>query len=345
MSMMESEAKSAHQAVRRQLERNQAVWEEVSRVLEERGVTTAVTLARGSSDHAAAFGRYLFEVELGLLASSAAPSVYTVYERDFLCSNCLLVSISQSGQSPDLCAPAAKAAKAGAVAVALVNGEDSPLAAVSGYSAPLLAGEERSVAATKSYIASLAALLHFTAVRRGDQELLEALRRLPDALAEAADMDWGPCVEALKQAKDVYTLGRGYGFAVALEGALKLKETSAMHAEAFSSAEVLHGPFELVRTGFPVLIFAQNDASLPGVLELVERMTSMGAQTILALPEAGASSAPVCSMRMPLPESLHPLLDPLLAVQGFYIMAARLAEARGLDPDHPHNLSKVTRTK
>ena len=301
-----------------------------------------VTCARGSSDHAATFGRYLIDTSLGILTSSASPSVSSVYGARQDLEQCLFLVLSQSGKSPDLLAAAAAAKESGAVVVALVNAEDSPLAAVADHVIPLKAGEERSVAATKSYICALAALLNLVAHWSDDATLKEALRILPAELAAAWDQDWHAMVKLLTPAKNLFVLGRGLGLGVAQEAALKFKETCGLHAEAFSSAEVRHGPMALLRQdmpgqGLPVLMFAQDDETRAGLESLAEELSLGGIDVLLA--GGHAKNATTLPAR-PAPAAIAPLL----CAQSFYRAAATLAVARGFDPDHPPHLKKVTET-
>lgn len=348
MTLMEQEAGSTPAKIADQLKANLSLWKAIVAEIKQKEPSFAMTVARGSSDHAATFAKYVLETQLGLMTCSAAPSVFTLYDTPYQNNKSVVLGLSQSGQSPDLCETLSRATESGAVTLALVNEKDSPLAESARFVVPLHAGKERAVAATKSYIASLVALVQFTAVYKEDKVLLEALEKLPEALNQAANTDWSVCIDALLSANSAYVIGRGYGFSVAQEAALKFKETASIHAEAFSSAEVLHGPFALVKPQFPVLIFAQNDVSLKGTIELVSKMTSMGAATLFALPRIADMTLPVelsCSATLPLPESLHLLLDPIVSIQAFYMMAARLAVQRGMNPDQPDNLKKVTETR
>ena len=294
-----------------------------------------VTCARGSSDHAATFARYLIETKAGVLTSSAGLSVSSVYDASPNLEGALVLAISQSGKSPDLLAAVKAAKAAGAYAVALVNVVDSPLAELADEVIPLHAGPELSVAATKSYIAALVAITQLIAAWTEDAELTKALSSLPTALAEAWTLDWSSAVERLKLARNLYVLGRGVGFAVALEAALKFKETCGLHAEAFSAAEVLHGPMALVKEGFPALVFAQNDESRASVDDMAQGLRERGADVLLA-GSGEAGGLPTLAS--------HPVLEPILMIQSFYRMANALSVARGYDPDSPPHLNKVTET-
>ncbi len=331
------EAAQAAEAVRLQLRTNNERMEQLGERLRRLAPRAVVTCARGSSDHAATFAKYLIETRLGILTSSAAPSVSSVYAAKGDLRGTVLVAISQSGASPDLLAAVANSKSAGAITVALVNVESSPLAKSADFTIPLCAGPEESVAATKSYIASLAALIHLTAAWSGDAELLDALSALPARLAHAWSLDWSAAVEPLRTAHDLYVVGRGLGLGIAQEAALKLKETCGLHAEALSAAELRHGPMALVNPGFPVLVFAQSDETHTGVESLAAELAGRGAKVLLAGAAApGALTLPA--------EAGHPAIEPLLLIQSFYRMVAALAVARGFDPDRPPHLRKVTET-
>jgi len=303
----------------------------------------AMTIARGSSDHASAYARYLFETRLGLVTASAAPSVVTVYGATLRLKGALALAVSQSGQSPDLLAVMEGAAAAGALTAALVNAPGSPLAALVDHPVPLLAGPETAVAATKSFVATAVAMARLTAALRDADGLAAALSRLPDALRAAAAVDGSAAVDALTDAGGLVTLGRGLAFPMAQEMALKFKETCAIHAEPFSSAEFLHGPVTLVEPGFAVFVVAIADAAAASIADTARRLKAAGARLIVLSNVAEVLA--LADVAVPMPPPLHPALDPILAVQAFYPIAARLSRARGLDPDAPRHLAKVTKTR
>jgi glucosamine--fructose-6-phosphate aminotransferase (isomerizing) len=338
-SLMLREAEEAPEAAARTLATNARAIAELARELRADRPRFVLTAARGSSAHAAAFGKYLIETRAGVVTAAAAPAVVTLYRARLDLEGALFLAISQSGRSPDLVAQAEAARAAGARTVALVNDPASPLAAACGRILPIGAGPEKSVAATKSFIASLAALLQLAAAWAEDAGLAAALERLPQSLTEAAALDWSPAIDALELEDDMLVVGRGLGLPVAAEAALKLKETCALHAESFSAAELMHGPVALVGAGYPVLVFAQEDETRPGVTALVSALRSKGARVLAAEP------GPPQPGRLPVAAGLHPACDPVLLIQAFYAFAARLAVRRGLDPDRPRHLSKVTLTR
>jgi len=296
-----------------------------------------ITIARGSSDHAATYARYLIETRLGILTSSLAPSISSVYQAKLDLDGVVCLAVSQSGRSPDLIKSVETAKAGGALVIALVNAPDSPLAAIADHTLPVIAGPELSVAATKSFILTLTAVLQLVVEWTGDKVLGEAVATLPAQLAEAWRQDWSDAVAQLAPARNLFVVGRGLGFGIACEAALKFKETCGLHAEAFSSAEVQHGPMALVDQDFPVLAFAQQDETLPGLVALARSFAERGARVLLAGSEAeGAQSLPSLAA--------HPAIAPILLIQSFYRMAAQLSVARGFNPDRPPYLNKITST-
>ena len=333
---MYREAAEAPDCVENQLQRNAAKLATFVDRLRAQPPTAVVTIGRGSSDHAATYARYLVETRLGILASSLSPSIFSVFNAPLSLRNMLCLVISQSGRSPDLLAAAGAARESGAIVVALVNDPDSPLAELASITLPQGAGPEKSAAATKSFITSLSAIAQMVALWSGDEAILAALPQLPSALAQAWQEDWSPCREKLQTADHLYTIGRGLHLAIAQEAAHKLKETCMIHAEAFSSAEVLHGPNELAGDDFPVLLFRSEDVSDASVQDAARRLSAQGASVMMA--GGGDPGA------LPVPRAPHPTLAPILQIQAFYRMANALACDRGHNPDRPRHVTKVTHT-
>jgi glucosamine--fructose-6-phosphate aminotransferase (isomerizing) len=335
---MFAEAAQAPAAVRAQLQANRAAVESLVERLRSAPPRAVVTLGRGSSDHASTYARYLIETRLGIMTSSAAPSVSSVYDAAPDMDHVLCLAISQSGKSPDLLAAAQGAHAAGALVVALVNDEHSPLASMAQLVLPLKAGPELSVAATKSYIGALAAAAQLVACWSGDVALQVALEGLPDLLSQAWELDWAPALPALESARSLYVLGRGIGYGAAQEAALKFKETCGLHAEAFSTAEVRHGPIALVGPDLPVLAFVQDDETRPGAEQVAEACAAQGAAVMQAGGQARTGVTPLPTL------ASHPVLEPIAQIQSLYRMANALALARGFDPDRPPHLRKITET-
>ena len=335
---MYREAEEAADRIEAQLAANAAAVGELAQRLRANPPRFVVTCARGSSDHAATFAKYVFETELGFPTASASPSVSSVYAAPLRLDGALFVAISQSGKSPDLVRNAERARDAGAHVVALVNVEDSPLAVAAHDVIALRAGPELSVAATKSYLCSLSAIVQIAAEWKNDATLRDALAGVPDAMRAAWRHDWAPLVDGLANARNLFVLGRGLGLGAAQEAALKFKETSGLHAEGFSSAEVKHGPMALVGPDFPVLAFGQDDGTLAGTLAIADEFRQRGANVYVAAPGDPAGS------NLPLGAAVHPVCAPLVAVRQFYRAVNALAVRRGHNPDVPPHLNKVTET-
>jgi glucosamine--fructose-6-phosphate aminotransferase (isomerizing) len=329
---MASELREAPDAVRRQ-QRAADVIAELAARCRARPPQLVVTCGRGSSAHAATFGKHLIERHLGIAVGAAAPNVATVYGRRMRLKDQLVLTISQSGRSDDLNEFAAMAKAAGALTVALVNDEQSPLARGSDVVLPIAAGPEKSVAATKSFTAACAMLLRWVAAWKNDDAMRAGVMRLPERLAAAAELDWSAALSAVAGAASLTTIGRGPTLAIAREAALKLKETCELQAEPFSSAEFQHGPMALVEARYPVLMFMPTDESAPGVRDFAADLRRKGAALFCTGEELPA-----------LPPD-HGDADALCLIQSFYAFIIAVAARRGTDVDQPRHLQKVTRTR
>jgi glucosamine--fructose-6-phosphate aminotransferase (isomerizing) len=331
---MLAEAREAPDAVARQLASDAQRYADFGAMLRAKPPASLLTIARGSSDHASSYAAYLVMSRLGRLVTSLPMSLVTVYESRIACEGLAAFAFSQSGQSPDLVEPTRYFRDGGAVTAAFVNDPDSPLARAAEWLFCLHAGEEASVAATKSFIAQLVAGARLVAAWQGDAQLQHAIAQLPRDLERAANADWSAAVGTLRDADRLFVIGRGLGLPIALEAALKFKETCAIQAEAFSAAEVQHGPMALIEEGYPLLVFAPRGPAQAGLLELAEAMRKRGARVLLAAPGAA----------LPLVETQAEELDPIAAILSFYPFVEAVARARGFDPDRPRHLRKVTRT-
>jgi len=334
---MFAEAREAADCVRRLLAESREPLAAIGEHLRRRPPRAVLTCARGSSDHAATFAKYLIETRLGIPTASMAPSVASAYGASLHVEEMLCLAVSQSGRSPDLISTVRAAKQGGATILALVNDPASPLANEADLVLPLHAGPELSVAATKSFIASLVAIVAIVAAWADDNLLKCELDGVAEYLDAAWDLDWQPLVEHLAGGRGLFVIGRGMGLGVAQEAALKFKETSGIHAEAFSAAEVRHGPMALIGANFPLLVFQQPDGTEASVDSLVGEATARGSTVLVAgAAPAGATSLPTVATAS--------ILAPILQIQSFYRAINVLALARGYDPDNPPYLQKVTRT-
>ncbi|ALS98517.1 glucosamine-6-phosphate deaminase NagB-II [Lacimicrobium alkaliphilum] len=329
ISLMAQEAAQTPQRIQTQLQENQQACSQLGERIRNFNPAFVLMVGRGSSDHAGVFAKYLIEVETGTVVTASAPSVASVYGKSLNLSQALVIVISQSGRSPDILAQAESAKKAGALVVALVNDISSPLAKMVDMVLPLNAGEEKAVAATKSYLCTLSALLQMVAYWKQDNDLIEALKSLPDKLQQSIDSPVQLDVSFVRDLRHCVVLGRGFGYAISREIALKLKEVCSVHAEAFSSAEFLHGPVTLVEKKLAVIDLTIED----------ESFNSHREQII----EVGRRGATLCNMTQPV-KDIHPRLAPLTLLQRFYLDVEQVAQAMGYNPDAPAGLNKVTQT-
>ena len=337
---MEREAREAVLVAERQLIELPPLLEIIGERLRELHPQFAITCARGSSDHAATYAKHLIEIEAGIPTASHTPSISSIFgTRWHRLQTTLFLAISQSGQSPDLIVSAQAARRAGALVLSIINAASSPLEEESSAMLPILAGAEQSVAATKSFIGSLLAIAHLVATWTGSDALREALVSSPAALRSAWELDWSDGVSALLNVRDMYVISRGSALAIAQETALKLKETCGIHAEAVSAAEVLHGPIAIVGRGFPVLVLVPSDAAGPSVAALAADLVDRGACVV------AAGSKIKGAINLPTTPGLHPAVEPAAYALSVYRMVAALSIARGLDPDRPPLLHKVTETR
>jgi glucosamine--fructose-6-phosphate aminotransferase (isomerizing) len=338
MSWLEQEIAEQPQALERVLRANGAAIAQIAADARRARPRYAVLAARGSSDNAARYAQHLLGRLCGLPALLATPSLHTLYGARIAYDDALVVGISQSGSSPDVVSVLEAAGGADGLTVAVTNDPASPLACAARHVLPLRTGDERSVAATKTYTASLGALAALAAALAGAPELRAQLQALPEALARQLECDAEPFADALADVSRLAVIGRGANYATAFEAALKLKELAGVAAEPASPADFLHGPIALVDVGVPVLALAVPGPALTSVEELVAavRARGGGALAIGAVQEAGVPAIPL--------ESVPEWLSPLVAVVPAQRLAAALALRRCDDVDRPFGLAKVTRT-
>jgi glutamine---fructose-6-phosphate transaminase (isomerizing) len=337
-TLMGKETCEAPIRVAKQISSNMARLEKLAWRLRAGPPALVVTCARGSSDHAACFAKYLIETQIGIPTLSAVPSVHSVYKVCLDMRQVLFLAISQSGKSPDILASARAAKAGGALLVSLVNETTSPLAQLSDVVIPMHAGPEQSVAATKTFICSLSAIAHLVAVWRQNTELMDALYALPKPLEKALACDWSMALKRLRPAANLFVVGRGLGLGTVREAALKFKEACGLHAEAFSAAEVKHGPMTLVTNAFPVLFFSTQDETQTSIDEVAKTFINRSAPVL----SAGASYEGALNLETT--PCANAILRPIVFIQSFYGFVNTLSLARGYNPDHPPYLSKVTET-
>lgn len=321
-------------AARRLIERADRFDSLVDRILIARP-RVVIVCGRGSSGHVGVYLRYLFETRVGLLVSSAAPSIVTAYQRPPDMRDALFILVSQSGRSPDLVTATEVARASGALTLAIVNDEHSPAASESDLVLPIAAGPEHAVAATKTVALSMLAGALIVARLTQDEDLLDALNRLPDRLQNALGCDWSQWGDSLVPAAAAFVAARGYGLGTAREIALKMLESLRLPALGYSAAELRHGPRAAITPETPVLVLRQNDESALATDDLVHDLRQASETVFVA---GGPEST------LPWIGDDHPVCDPIAMLIPAYNAIEAAARRRGLDPDRPEHLSKVTRT-
>ena len=314
---------------------------EAGNTLRDRGFRFAVLAARGTSDNAALYAKYLFENLLGIPTALASPSSFTLYGARMDLRDTLMVGVSQSGESKDVLETVRRAREMGAPTLSITNDESSPMAEAADLHLPLLAGSEASVAATKTYTAALLTLYLLVEALRGENGPGEEVRRLPGWSRQVLAGGWRG-VERYRYAEYVTVVSRGYNLATAKEAALKLMETSYVVADAFSAADLHHGPIAMIGRGFPVLALVPPGKARPAMMDLTRSLSTDREAELMVVGDEQATGAAAAGFTMPVecPEELSPILWSIPP----QLLAESLSRIKGLDPDAPRGLSKVTET-
>jgi glucosamine--fructose-6-phosphate aminotransferase (isomerizing) len=320
-------------------------FERFRRLVETRKPRLIVLCARGTSDNAAQFGRYLLEITCGIPVSLAAPSIYSLYNANLDLREVLVVAISQSGESTDTNLVLERARAKGALTAGITNEPESTLARLAEHVFLVRAGREKSVAATKTYTGQVL-MLYLLAWALGAKIRIDDLRRLPDQvnLGLSLETEIARLAERYRFMDHAVVVGRGLNYSTAFEFALKMMETCYVVAERFSSADFLHGPIALVEPNFPVFLFAPSGVTWPSIGEMIDKLRGLKAETVV-ITDSGNREAPGKATRtIRLPRKLDELFTPIPYIVPAQIFAASLAAEKGLDPDRPRTLSKVTQT-
>ena len=338
-SIMRQEIDQIPAVAARLLSEQAAVLADAGKALRVRDPAVVVTIARGSSDHAAHFLKYAIELELGIPVASVGPSLASIYQSPLKLSRGAAIAVSQSGASPDIVALTKTAVEGGALTIALANTVPSPLSQAATVAVDIAAGPELAVAATKSFVNSIVAGLAIIAHWKNDAALIDAVTALPAHFEAALKLDWSAILDPLASAESLYMLGRGPSLAIASEAALKCKETCELHAEAYSSADVLHGPVSLVAPAFPVIAFAARDAAEASIAETASKLVAKNAKTFVTTRLASGAA------QLPFVTTGNHLTDALCLIIPYYGMVEQLSRQRGFNPDKPAALQKVTETR
>ena len=337
-TQMRREVQEIPDAVERLLTNRANNVRRAAEALREVNPAYMISVARGSSDHVATYLKYASELLSGTPIASVGPSIASVYQRKLNVAGAACLSVSQSGKSPDIVEMTRMAQTSGALSIAMTNDAASPLAQVSDHTLFLDAGPELSVAATKTFVNSAVVGLWLLAELAQDDAIRKSIFALPEQLRQAVQESWPEARAALGDRNSIFCLGRGPSYAISNEAALKFKETCQIHAESYSSAEVLHGPVSIVDGGFPVMALASGDMAEAALAGVADEIAAKGAQVF-------ATSAKVQTANtLPVVRTQHPLTDPITLIASFYSMVEQVAASRGINPDAPRHLKKVTET-
>jgi glucosamine--fructose-6-phosphate aminotransferase (isomerizing) len=311
-----------------------------ARALRSRNFRFAMLAARGTSDNAAHYAKYLFEVLLGVPTALASPSAFTLYESDMHLKEVLVVGISQSGESKDVLETVGRARELGASTIAITNDEASSLAGTAEFHLSLHAGKEESIAATKTYTAELMLLYLLVNALGGRESLSDPVWRLPEQAQKVLEVRWIGTAR-YRYVEHLAVVSRGYNLATAKEAALKLMEAAYVVAEAFSGADLRHGPMAMIGQDFPVVTIVPPGKARPGMEALIESLSERGAELVVIGEDEGTVGK---AARFLMPESCPEDLSPVLYALPIQMLAYELARLKGLDPDAPRGLNKVTET-
>ena len=343
MSLMLSEIAEQPAALSRTITEERGKLAKLGKTLKGSNIDLIVLVARGSSDNAALFGRYLLEITTGIPVSLSAPSVHTIYKAKLKLDHALVVGVSQSGEGEDINRVLENARQGGAYTVGITNEPNSTMTNLVDEILLTHGGRERSVAATKTFTGQML-LFYMLAAELTESQSSIRYEAIPVFVERALEQK--PAILELVQRyvfmENCVVVGRGLAYANAYELALKLMETCYVVAERFSSADFLHGPLAMVERHFPVILFAPPGEMLPGVKSLIERLRELHADTLAITSDI--ESAGLCTRSIVMPREIDEFLAPIPYIVPGQLFAALLAEAKGLDPDSPRSLSKVTRT-
>lgn len=342
MSLMLSEIEQQPAAIERTIKVESKKIERFAAQFREKRPRLIVLVARGSSDNAALFGRYILELTTGIPVSLAAPAVHTIYKAKLDLRDALVIGVSQSGEGDDINLTLENAKRSGATTLAITNEAESTMAKLADDTFLIHAGRERSVAATKTYTGQLL-IFHLLARAIGGNKAAMDIERLPELAAETLKLksEVAAIVERYAFMEQCVVVGRGLNYANAYEFAIKLMETCYVVAERFSGADFLHGPIAMVDSGFPVFVFAPPGPTLKGTKELLTKLQGIGAETLAISSESSVLKSASRGIKMP---KVSELLSPIPYIIPAQLFAALLAKTKGLTPDQPRSLSKVTKT-
>lgn len=345
MVLMWNEILEEPRTIENCISKNKNLINEIVEAIRRSDIDMIMLAARGTSDHAAVYAKYIMETTLGIPVALAAPSVFTVYHKSLKLDKTLVIGISQSGKAADVLEVIKSAKASGALTVSVTNFPDSPLALEARYHLDCSAGVEKSVAATKTFLAQITLLATLTAVWSGDAQMLEKLCSMPQEVEKLIlSSDYMiEKVQRYRYMEECFVLARGINYAIALESALKIQETCYVRAKAYATSDFYHGPYAMIENGMPVVIFAPSGPSLNDVKEMILKLKESGAELIIISDDEELRAQGDCSFSIP--NAGNDIFSPFYNVVIAQIFACHLALAKGLNPDSPRCLSKVTITK
>lgn len=344
-SRLEREIRDQPAVIRRLLDIERGNINKLARLVQKQDPHCIVIAARGSSDNVARYGKYLLGSVTGLPVALATPSLLTVYNQSLRLEDTLVIGISQSGQSPDIVAVLAEGVRCGALTMAVTNDLESPLAGAAEHCIDLHIDQEQSIAATKTYTASLTVLAMLAAALDPERNSFRSLEKISDLLSQML-AEGDAILESAQRYREMdacVVIGRGYNYATAFEIALKMKELAYILAEPYSSADFWHGPVALVEDGFPVIAIVPESPAAAELRELLKQLRSRGADLVVLSPLADVLK--LAETPITLPGDVPEWLSPIVSVVPGQFFSLGLTLAKGLDPDLPRGLRKVTRTR
>lgn len=345
MVLMWNEILEQPEVLKKCIDSNQKMTARVVEEIRARNIEFVVIAARGTSDHAGVYAKYIMESTLGVPVALAAPSIFTIYNKSLKLKNSLVIGISQSGKAADVLEVIRSANESGALTVTVTNDDASPLAQEAKFHLFCNAGLEKSVAATKTFTAEMMLLACLTAEWSGEERIKKELEQVPSNLA----MVFGEAdkitakVERYRFMNECFVLSRGINYAIALESALKIQETCYVRAKAYATSDFHHGPFAMIEKDMPVIIYAPNGPTMPDMIEMAEKLKQSCAEIITVSNNKAMLEMGNCSFSIP--ETDSDLISPFYNVVFAQMFACKLSLVKGLNPDSPRGLKKVTITK
>lgn len=345
MTKMWKEILQQPDILKKTIETNGKVIEALISKLNSSEITSVIIAARGTSDHAAVYAKYAIETLVEIPVSLAAPSVFTMYNSKVNMKNCLVIGISQSGKAADAIEVVKTAREQGAVTMSVTNFVDSPLAAASEFHLFCDTGVEQSVAATKTFTSTAFLLINFIAKWAKNEEVLAELSNVPAAISTVFNQaeNVKEVVKRYRFMKECFVLARGINYSIALESALKIQETTYVRAKAFATSDFHHGPFAMIERDMPVIVYAPKGPSSKDVLEMINKLKDSQADILIISNDKDLLGMGDCSIEIP--QKLSDFVSPLINVVVAQMFACNLSLIKGLNPDSPRGLNKVTITR